>query len=225
MTLIKFCGMTRAGDVAAAIDIGVNAVGFVLWPSSPRHIDLRRVAEIVAMIPPAVTPVGVFVRPSADDIARAIDAGIQTAQIHGSQAAPDGPWSTVRGRHTTTCGSAGNDLRSTRHTQCAIWMAASLTGDDIEPMVSDELTVLLDAHDPERHGGTGRTIEWTRAARVAARRRVMLAGGLTPANVGDAVRAVRPYGVDVASGIEDTPGVKNAQAMQAFVAAVREADQ
>ena len=70
---------------------------------------------------------------------------------------------------------------------------------------------------PERHGGTGRTIDWDRAATVAAARRVVLAGGLTPANVGDAIRTVRPYGVDVASGIEDRPGIKNAHAMQAFV--------
>ena len=85
--------------------------------------------------------------------------------------------------------------------------------------------IVLDAHDPVRHGGTGRTIDWQRAARVAATRRVLLAGGLTAANVGEAIRTVRPYGVDVASGIEQQPGIKDAQAMQAFVTAVRTADE
>jgi phosphoribosylanthranilate isomerase len=87
------------------------------------------------------------------------------------------------------------------------------------------MLLLLDVHDPERHGGTGRTIDWARAAAIAAARRVLLAGGLTSGNVADAIRQVRPYGVDVASGIEDRPGIKNAGAMKAFMAAVREADQ
>jgi phosphoribosylanthranilate isomerase len=201
MTVIKFCGMTRGQDVAAAIELGVDAVGFVLWPGSPRHITLNRTAEIIATMPAAVTAVGVFVRPSRDDIARAVDAGIRVAQIHAGDAA------------------------AASESDCEVWVAASLQDDDVMPPVDREQTVLLDAHDPERHGGTGRTIDWTRAAHVAARRRVMLAGGLTPANVAAAVRDVRPYGVDVASGIEDTPGIKNALAMRAFVAAVREADQ
>jgi phosphoribosylanthranilate isomerase len=201
MTMIKFCGMTRGQDVATAVELGVDAVGFVLWPGSPRHITLERAAEIIATMPAAVTTVGVFVRPSRDDIARAVDAGIRVAQIHAG------------------------DTAAASHSNCEVWIAASLKDDDVTPPVDSEQTVLLDAHDPERHGGTGRTIDWTRAAHVAARRRVMLAGGLTPANVAAAVRDVRPFGVDVASGIEDTPGIKNALAMQAFVAAVREADQ
>jgi phosphoribosylanthranilate isomerase len=201
MTVIKFCGMTRSQDVATAIELGVDAIGFVLWPGSPRHIALDRAAGIIATMPAAVTVVGVFVRPSSDDIARAVDAGVRVAQIHAGDASA----------------AAG--------VGCEVWMAASLNDDDLTPPVEQERTVLLDAHDPERHGGTGRTIDWSRAAHVAARRRVMLAGGLTPANVAAAVRDVRPYGVDVASGIEDTPGIKNALAMQAFVAAVREADQ
>jgi phosphoribosylanthranilate isomerase len=90
-------------------------------------------------------------------------------------------------------------------------------------MPEDDVPVLLDAHDPVQYGGTGRPIDWTRAADVAARRRVILAGGLTPSNVGHAIRTVRPYGVDVASGVERQPGVKDRDAMRAFVAAVRRA--
>jgi phosphoribosylanthranilate isomerase len=87
------------------------------------------------------------------------------------------------------------------------------------------IPIVLDAHDPVRHGGTGRTIDWNRAARIAAARRVLLAGGLTPANVAAAIRQVRPYGVDVASGIEDRPGIKDPELMRAFVRAVRQADE
>jgi phosphoribosylanthranilate isomerase len=195
MTAIKFCGMTRAEDLAVAIAIGVDAVGFVLWPESPRYVDPNQAATLIEGLPQHITPVGVYVRPSDADITRGIDAGIRVAQIHG---APDA---------------------SLERVPCEVWFAASL-----ENHLPEGCTVLLDAHDPQRHGGTGRTIDWIQAAAIASRRRVMLAGGLTAANVGDAIRAVRPYGVDVASGIEDAPGVKNAEAMKAFVSAVREAD-
>jgi phosphoribosylanthranilate isomerase len=203
MTFIKFCGMTRGDDVCAASDAGVNAVGFVLWPGSPRHVDVDRARALIRGLAPEVTPVGVFVRPSRDDIARAVaHAGIRVAQVHG-----------------TADPALADDI------ECDVWFAVSLDGDDIKPAVGGAWTVLLDTPDPTRHGGTGRLIDWRRAARVAARRPVWLAGGLTPANVAAAIREVRPYGVDVASGIEASPGVKDAHAMRAFVAAVRAADQ
>jgi phosphoribosylanthranilate isomerase len=197
MTFIKFCGMTRADDVAAACDLGVDAVGFVLWPASPRHVDLRDLAPLIKLLPPAVTSVGVFVAPDGDEVRRAREAGVQVVQVHGDDGARfDGE----------------------------VWVARTLESD----LDGDSLparTFVLDAHDPIRHGGTGRTIDWARAAQVAARRRILLAGGLSPDNVAAAIRQVRPFGVDVASGIEDQPGIKNARAMHAFVAAVREADQ
>jgi phosphoribosylanthranilate isomerase len=196
MTAIKFCGMTRAEDLAIAIELDVNAVGFVLWSGSPRYVDSNRVAALIEDLPQLVTPVGVYVNPTDADIRRGLDAGIRVAQIHGPTDA------------------ALDQLR------CEIWLAAS-----VENHVPEGCTLLLDAHDPQRYGGTGRTIDWSKAARIASTRRVMLAGGLLPGNVKQAIHAVRPYGVDVASGIEDAPGMKNAQAMRAFVAAVREADQ
>ena len=200
MTFIKFCGMTREEDLAEAIQLGVNAVGFVLWSGSPRHVELDRARSLIGMLPPTVTPVGVFVRPRPDEIAEALAAGIRVSQIHGTSENGFG------------------------HTNCELWVAASLTTDGIAPPVKEGYTLLLDTGDTERFGGTGLTIDWNDAARVAAKRRVLLAGGLTPDNVADAVRQVRPYGVDVASGIEARPGVKDAAAMHAFVAAVREAD-
>lgn len=211
MTIVKFCGMTREQDVEAACALGVNALGFVLWPGSPRAVTIARLAALIREIPASVLPVGVFVDPADEDLARAIDAGVRVVQIHGARA------------HTfrRPCG----DGRSVRETdaawsRAACWLATSLE-EGVPPLDEDDVLV-LDAHDPVRHGGTGTPIDWTRAAQIARQRRIVLAGGLTPANVTEAIASVRPYGVDVASGIEDGPGVKSARAMRAFVAAVRE---
>jgi phosphoribosylanthranilate isomerase len=196
MTFVKFCGMTRPDDVRLACALGVNALGFVMWPRSPRYVNAARVAELVTAMRPDVTPVGVLVAPSQDEIEAARTAGVRVLQIHGNPSSvPDGD----------------------------VWLARSVD-DDVDG-VAPQLTIVLDAHDPERHGGTGQTIDWQRAAVIAARRRVLLAGGLTPDNVGRAIRQVRPHGVDVASGIEERPGIKSARAMTAFVTAVREASE
>jgi phosphoribosylanthranilate isomerase len=201
MTQLKFCGMTREQDIATAVDVGADALGFVLWPRSPRHVDFDRLESLIALLPANVLAVGVFVRPTRKEIATAVDVGVRVVQLHGV----DDNWS--------------ND------SSCEVWVAASLIAGEMQPNVRPERIVLLDAHDPEQHGGTGQTIDWDHASRIAAMRRVILAGGLTPTNVADAIRRVRPFGVDVASGIEDSPGVKNAGAMRAFAAAVRQADQ
>jgi len=200
MTAIKICGITREADAGLAVSLGANALGFVLWPKSPRHAEFARVKAITATLPPFVTPVGVFVDPTADEIARGAQSGVRLAQIHGRV-------------------PVGCTLPVLR----ALHLGDNPDGLDAE--VGPLETILLDAHDPVRQGGTGRTVEFARAASRAARRRVVLPGRLTPANVREAITAVRPYAVDVASGIEDQPGIKNARAMHAFVAAVREADQ
>jgi phosphoribosylanthranilate isomerase len=102
-----------------------------------------------------------------------------------------------------------------------LW-AASLHDGAVDPVAPGGTTLLLDAHDPVRHGGTGRTIDWSRARAIAARERLVLAGGLTAENVGRAIADVCPYGVDVSSGVEATPGIKSAERMRAFVEAVRQ---
>jgi phosphoribosylanthranilate isomerase len=198
MTFVKFCGMTREEDVDTAAELGVDAVGFVLWGESPRAVPFEALRALVSRLPASVVPVGVFVHPSQEDVARACDAGIRAVQIHGMAAPPAWP------------------------VQVEVWMAGSLAGDSIVPDIPDQVLLVLDAHDPQRHGGTGRTIDWPRAAIVAARRRLLLAGGLTPANVADAIRVVRPFGVDVASGIELRPGVKDRPKMRAFISGVRQ---
>jgi phosphoribosylanthranilate isomerase len=201
MTFVKFCGLTRQRDVDVACALGVDAVGFVLWPKSPRFIDLEGVGRLVRSLPDTVMPVGVFVRPSRDEIESAAGAGIRVAQIHGVEPGV----------------AALEDMPMDR------WIAASVDAD--LSAVPDHTRVLLDVHDPEKHGGTGRTIEWSKAAAIATRWRVLLAGGLNAGNVRVAIRQVQPFGVDVSSGIEERPGIKDAQAMRAFVAAVRETDQ
>jgi phosphoribosylanthranilate isomerase len=197
MTAVKICGITRREDAEAAARLGADFVGFVLWPGSPRATTIERVREIVAELPLSVTPVGVFVDPSADDINAAAAAGIRLAQIHSETAAAL-PGVTV-----------------------PVVRAVHLDGEGIAPDIPDPF-VLLDAHDPVTRGGTGRTIDWQRASRIARVRRVILAGGLTPANVRKAIVAVRPYGVDVASGVEASPGVKDYGLMRDFLQAAKE---
>lgn len=201
MTAVKICGITRVEDAEAAVLLGANALGFVLWPQSPRRASLETVQRIGAFLPPFVIKVGVFVNPSAADVSQAAASGIQLAQIHGDL--PDWP----RGRPPVPV------IRAVHFGSDGV---AS-----IEPAVPDA-TIHLDAHDPERHGGTGKTVDWSRAALVARLRRVVLAGGLTPANVAQAIETVRPYAVDVASGVETSPGVKDHDLMRQFIAAAKE---
>jgi phosphoribosylanthranilate isomerase len=203
MTTIKICGITRMEDAALAVSLGVHALGFVLWAPSPRAIPLREAASIVKRLPPIVATVAVFVDPSLEEATRAVDAGFGVVQVHGAAPA----WEAI----------AAAVPRAIR----AVRLAAD--GTRLEPAVGEDTTVLLDAHDPVRHGGTGQVIDWSRAAAFATRRPVILAGGLTPANVGEAIRVVQPYGVDVASGVEERPGIKSSAALRAFVAAVHEA--
>ena len=196
MTAIKICGITREADAGLAVSLGANALGFVLWPKSPRHVEFARVKAITATLPPFVTPVGVFVDPTADDIARGAQSGVRLAQIHGRV-------------------PVGCTLPVLR----ALHLGDNPDGLDAE--VGPLETILLDAHDPVLQGGTGRTVDFARAAAVAARMRVVLAGGLTPANVREAIGSVRPYAVDVASGVEAEPGIKDPVKLRAFIEAVK----
>jgi len=199
MTAIKICGITRREDAELAAELGAAFVGFVLWPNSPRAATLDVVRNIARSLDNGVMPVGVFVDPSEHEVAAAVDAGIRMAQIHGE------PPSWTNGKPP---------VRTIR----AVHLGAA--GDAIEPNIADE-TVLLDAHDPITRGGTGKTVDWARAALVARSRHVILAGGLTPENVADAISQVKPFAVDVASGIESSPGIKDHARLRAFITAAR----
>jgi phosphoribosylanthranilate isomerase len=187
--LVKICGLTRMEDAQRAVECGANALGFVFWPNSPRAVDPALAREIVSALPPFVTPVGVFVNQSTDDInAVAAQVGLGAIQLHGDETIAD-----------------ANAL--IRPVLKAIALAgASVDAIDLWP---DRTTLLLDAHDPSRRGGTGRTVDWEQAAIIARRRRIVLAGGLTPDNVSAAIARVRPFGIDVSSGVECAPGVKD----------------
>lgn len=200
MTAVKICGITRLEDAEAAARLGASYIGFVLWPKSPRATSLDVVRTIVASLPDRVTPVGVFVDPTAQQINDAAAAGIRLAQVHGDSKA---------------------DLSALA---IPVLRAVHLSADQnsgIDPDVADEL-ILLDAHDPVTHGGTGKTIDWKRAHVVAQTRRVILAGGLTPFNVRSAIEQVRPFAVDVASGVESSPGIKDHGLLRAFLGAAKE---
>lgn len=195
--LVKICGITRAEDADAAAALGAQAIGFVFWPASPRFIEPKRAREIACRLPASVMSVGVFVDQTAEHVNRVVNlVGLKTVQLHGDE--------------TPQFAAA-----------LAIPAIKALTLDapfDVWPL---DTMILLDAHDPQRRGGTGRTIDWSAAAEVASRRRTILAGGLTPENVAEAVARVRPFGVDVSSGIESAPGVKDHQRLRALLEAVR----
>jgi phosphoribosylanthranilate isomerase len=197
---VKICGITRVEDAQAAVAAGANALGFVFWPKSPRYVDPDRARDIVAGLPPAVTPIGVFVDQPADEVNRiAARVGLGAVQLHGSE--------------------TGAYLR----TMTRPVVKAVAVGGDTAPAIDawpKDVTVLLDVHDPVKRGGTGRTIDWTMAAELAKRRNVVLAGGLTPDNVGDAIAQVRPYGIDVSSGVEVEPGIKDHERIKALFEAV-----
>ncbi len=199
---LKICGITSFVDAAHAVEQGATALGFVLWPRSPRCVSRDVVARIVAQLPATVTTVGVFVNESADVVARTMEqANLTAIQLHGDEPpeyARALAWPVLR---SVTLESASR-------------VAAEWT---------DDTTLLLDAADPERRGGTGQLVDWDGAAALARRRRVVLAGGLTPANVAEAIRRVQPYGVDVSSGVEEAPGVKSPEKVAQFLSAARRA--
>ena len=197
---IKVCGITRVSDALHAVEQGATALGFVLWPKSPRAITVDRAAEIIAELPSHVMSVGVFVNESIDSIRVAAERAQLTAvQLHGDEPPAYADvlvWPVIR---AVTVGEI--DLAADA------WSA--------------DTALLVDNIDPVRRGGTGSTVDWTRAAGIAKTRRVVLAGGLTPDNVATAIRAVHPFGVDVSSGVESAPGVKDLDKVTQFIANAR----
>jgi phosphoribosylanthranilate isomerase len=201
-TRIKICGLTRLEDAALAVDLGADAIGFVLWPNSPRAVTVDRAASIAAALPSFVTRVGVFVNATPGEVGRAVQAiGLDVAQLHGDE--PIEPY-VGRARRLMKVVSLGDDT--------SVVAARALPA---------EVTLLVDAADRERRGGTGLRADWTRAAILARARPVVLAGGLSADNVLDALRVVRPWAIDVSSGVEAAPGVKSPEKLRALFRAVQ----
>jgi phosphoribosylanthranilate isomerase len=195
---VKVCGITRLEDALAAVELGADALGFVFWPDSPRFIDPFRARAIVSALPPLVAAVGVFVDQPAEYVnGVAALAPLTAVQLHGDE---DPAYAAQMTRPVIK--SIDGDS-----TNAAEW--------------PDRVTLLVDAHDVAKRGGTGRVADWTAAARVARSRRVLLAGGLNADNINEAVARVRPFGIDVSSGVEVSPGIKDRNRMAAFLKAAR----
>jgi phosphoribosylanthranilate isomerase len=199
--IIKICGMTRLEDARHALEHGATALGFVFWPRSPRRIAPERAAEVIASLPAGVTTVGVFVNESVDTIREVIaGTGITAAQLHGEE-----PPSYAAALGVPILKSIDVDAAQ----MSTAW--------------PPETIFLVERSDRVRRGGTGQLADWDGAAALARRLRIVLAGGLSDTNVAEAIATVGPYGVDVASGVEDAPGVKNPDKVARFLARARSA--
>lgn len=206
-TRIKICGLTREADVDAAVEAGADALGFVFYPPSPRHVSFERAAELAARLPPFVTPVGLFVNAAPQTIAAACAAIPNLLlQFHGDETPEQ-------------CDAARRPyLRAAR-------MAPGFDLLDFAGRYAGRMhaqAVLLDAH-VEAYGGAGKVFDWSLVPRSVPCP-VVLSGGLSAANVIDGVLRIRPWAVDVSSGVEAAKGIKDAAAMRQFCDAVREAD-
>ena len=211
---MKICGITRAADAEAAVDAGADALGFVFWEGSPRCVDARTVRTMSLGLPPYVSRVGVFVNEERSSLlSKMREARLATAQLHG-----DEPPEYCRGLEVD-------------------WYRAFHVAKEIQAASVCERIALyganvfmLDSREGATPGGTGRPLDWKAAAKVSlrtagisggAKSRLILAGGLTPENVVLAIKLVRPWAVDVSTGVETAPGIKDPSLMREFIAAVR----
>jgi phosphoribosylanthranilate isomerase len=201
---IKFCGITNLDDADAAVAAGAWAIGMILWPGSPRACELDAAAEIAASVKRRAEVVGVFVNPTLDEIALAADSiGLTIVQLHGDE----GPVFAAE---------------VARRTGCKVIKAARVAGRaDIQAVRAFKTDYhLLDSRVPGRFGGSGETFDWELLEAHRGSVPVILSGGLTADNVAEAILATHPFAVDVASGVESSPGVKDHRKLQAFANAV-----
>jgi phosphoribosylanthranilate isomerase len=204
MTRIKICGITSPDDAALAVEAGADALGFNFVPGTPRCMAPEIAGAIIAGLAPFVTCVGVFLDQPLEEVLRASAvAGVGAVQLHGSEGedfARRIPLKVIKAIPATDAAGLRRMVGYPAH------------------------AFLLDSHRAGEAGGTGRTFPWDLAREARRHGRIVLAGGLTPENVAEAVRRARPFAVDVASGVERRPGVKDPQKVRDFVAAVRRAD-
>jgi phosphoribosylanthranilate isomerase len=195
---VKICGLTSEEDALLAVAMGADAVGFVFAPSA-RQVAPQKVADIVKRLPVDITTVGVFRDEAAQRVVDIVNqTGLRAAQLHGFESPNEARWIRQRVRTVFKAFPAGDP----RLDHADDW------GADV---------ILIDSATP----GSGEVFDWSLAEGAPSNRRVLIAGGLTPANVGDAIRRIRPWGVDVSSGVESSPGHKDARKLKAFVDAVR----
>jgi phosphoribosylanthranilate isomerase len=205
-TRVKICGITRSEDALSAANAGADAIGLVFYPSSPRAVSIEQAARICAALPPLIAAVGLVVDAEPAQVHAVLQrVPLALLQFHGDETA-------------AYCAQF----------QRPYLKALRVRDDtDIEAVLArypQAQGLLLDTYQPGVPGGTGAVFDWRRIPAAAAPR-IVLAGGLTPANVAAAIAQVRPFAVDVSGGVEAAPGVKDAQRIEAFLAAVRRADQ
>ncbi len=194
---VKICGITRLEDAVAAVDAGADALGFIFHRKSPRYIRPEDAGAIASALPPFVSTVGVFVDAGQDEVSATIRAaGLDVVQLHGDE-------------DTSYCSMFPRVIKALR-----------VKGPEVIERLSEYSCVsafLLDTYHPDAHGGTGEVFDWDIAAKAVATHRIILAGGLTPDNIAEAVQKVRPYAVDVSSGVEAAPGYKDHAKVREFI--------
>jgi len=204
MTLIKICGITNVEDALEAVSLGVDALGFIFAPS-PRRIDDLAARDIIRHLPPPIWKVGVFVNEELGNMRRIAEScGLDAVQLHGQE-----PPEYCR--------------------QIPLWVIKAIAVKDVGSLKEMErypcASILLDAPGTDRAGGTGKTFSWENALEARKKRNFILSGGLNPMNVCPAVQKLRPFGVDVCSGVEKIAGKKDRSKMIEFVKEVRRADE
>jgi phosphoribosylanthranilate isomerase len=198
---VKICGMTQLKDALFAVEQGADAVGFIFYKKSPRAVTMKTVRDIIAKLPPLVDTVGVFVNESAERVNKIADyCGLDLVQLHGEES----PAFCRKIHRRVIKAFRVKDLQSTKQLE-----KYPVSG------------FLLDTFSDNMHGGTGKTFDWNLALPAKKMGPVILAGGLTPRNIRQAVRQVRPYGVDVCSGVEKSPGIKDLEKVRAFLKNIR----
>lgn len=198
---IKICGITRLEDAQAAVALGVDALGAVFYPPSPRAIEIADLAQIFVNVPDSVQRTALFVNPRRSEVEQVLATGcIDRLQFHGEEE------------------------RSFCNSFAVPYFKALRVGGGLDVLAaiaeySDAELIFLDSFDKKAPGGTGKTFDWSIARRAVEQsgQRIVLAGGLEPGNVADAIEQVGPYGVDVSTGVESSPGVKSAQRLKEFV--------
>ena len=206
-TRIKICGMTNLNDALSALKAGADALGFVFYKQSPRYIEPEIASEIIRNLPPLVTVVGVFVNEQIDKVREiASYCLLDILQFHGFESPEYCEWYHNR------------VIKAFR-----VKDASSM--EEIKKYKDKVSGYLLDSNSEVAYGGTGSTFDWSVAREISRILPVVLAGGLTPDNVAQAISEVQPYGVDVSSGVESAPGSKDMEKMRSFVESVRKADE
>jgi phosphoribosylanthranilate isomerase len=204
-TRVKICGITRVADAATVVQCGADALGLVFYPKSPRYVDIEQAREIAESVAPFVTVVGLFVNAAADAIEQIIaNVPLGLLQFHGHE-------------NNALCNSFGLPF---------IKSIAMREGTDVLSLMEHYPAAsgfLLDAWQPQSYGGGGETFDWN-ILPESSPRPLILAGGLTPENVATAINTVRPYAVDVSSGVESRKGIKSAARITTFMKGVENSD-